>query len=73
MDLWNEGPPSRYSLLELDNDGKTTILYKLKVNETVTTISIIDFNVKTLSPCKGLTFTVWDVGGQCKIRPLWKD
>ena len=26
----------------------------------------------TVSPCKGFTFTVWDVGGQEKIRPLWR-
>lgn len=30
------------------------------------------FNVKVVSPQKGVTFTVWDVGGQDKIRPLWK-
>ena len=52
--------------------GKTTILYKVKLNEQVTTIPTIGFNVETVSPCKGLTFTVWDVGGQDKIRQLWR-
>ena len=52
--------------------GKTTVLYKVKLNEQVTTIPTIGFNVETVSPCKGLTFTVWDVGGQGKIRQLWK-
>lgn len=52
--------------------GKTTILYKLKLNEVVTTIPTIGFNVETVSPCKGLTLTVWDVGGQTKLRPLWR-
>ena len=52
--------------------GKTTILYKLKLNETVSTIPTIGFNVETVQPVKGLTFTVWDVGGQEKIRRLWQ-
>ena len=52
--------------------GKTTILYKIKLNEVVSTIPTIGFNVETVSPVKGVSFTVWDVGGQDKIRPLWK-
>ena len=52
--------------------GKTTILYKVKLNENVSTIPTIGFNVETVSPVKGVTFTVWDVGGQDKIRPLWR-
>ena len=52
--------------------GKTTILYKIKLNENVSTIPTIGFNVETVSPCKGISFTVWDVGGQEKIRRLWE-
>ena len=52
--------------------GKTTVLYKLKLNETVCTIPTIGFIVETVTPVKGLAFTVWDVGGQDKIRPLWR-
>ena len=51
-------------MLGLDAAGKTTILYKLKLNETVSTIPTIGFNVETVKPCNGLEFTVWDVGGQ---------
>ncbi|RNA07002.1 ADP-ribosylation factor-like [Brachionus plicatilis] len=69
---WNEGNPSRILLLGLDNAGKTTILYKVKLNENVCSIPTIGFNVETVSPCKGVSFTVWDVGGQEKIRRLWK-
>nr|XP_039265265.1 ADP-ribosylation factor-like [Styela clava] len=64
--------PARILMLGIDGAGKTTTLYKLKLNEVVTTIPTIGFNVETVSPCKGLTFTVWDVGGQTKIRPLWR-
>ena len=59
---------ARVLMVGLDAAGKTTILYKLKLNETVTTIPTIGFNVETVIPCKGVTFTVWDVGGQEKIR-----
>ena len=58
-------------MLGLDAAGKTTILYQLKMGETVKTIPTIGFNVETLD-YKGLNFTVWDVGGQDKIRVLWK-
>ncbi len=58
-------------MVGLDAAGKTTILYQLKMNETVKTIPTIGFNVETLD-YKGLNFTVWDVGGQDKIRVLWK-
>ena len=63
---------ARILMLGLDAAGKTTILYKLKLNETVSSIPTIGFNVETVSPVKNVTFTVWDVGGQDKVRPLWK-
>lgn len=31
----------------------------------------IGFNVETVE-YKNISFTVWDVGGQDKIRPLWR-
>ena len=67
------GPgPARVLMLGLDAAGKTTILYKLKLNETVTSVPTIGFNVETVSPTKNITFTVWDIGGQERIRELWK-
>ena len=66
------------------------ILYKLKLNQSVTTIPtgnvhrkplttkdvskilvIVGFNVETVT-YKNVKFNVWDVGGQDKIRPLWR-
>jgi len=61
----------RILLVGLDAAGKTTILYKLKLGELVTTIPTIGFNVETVT-YKNLKFTIWDVGGQDKIRPLWR-
>ncbi|KAL9953777.1 hypothetical protein ACROYT_G041241 [Oculina patagonica] len=48
---------ARILMVGLDAAGKTTILYKLKLNETVSTIPTIGFNVETVSPCKGVMFT----------------
>ena len=62
-------PP--HAQVGLDAAGKTTILYKLKLGEVVTTIPTIGFNVETVE-YKNISFTVWDVGGQDKIRPLWR-
>lgn len=109
-------------MVGLDAAGKTTILYKLKLGEVVTTIPTIgfkcvsifvgfwfsssffsmsntfpfpryrlvplrffvsDFSPRTSLLCstvssvetvdyKNISFTVWDVGGQDKIRPLWR-
>eukprot|EP01092_Planopodium_desertum_P007951 TRINITY_DN3286_c0_g1_i1.p1 TRINITY_DN3286_c0_g1~~TRINITY_DN3286_c0_g1_i1.p1 ORF type:complete len:187 (+),score=7.19 TRINITY_DN3286_c0_g1_i1:77-562(+) len=58
-------------MLGLDNAGKTTILYKLKVGQVVQTTPTIGFNVETVSR-KNVVFSVWDVGGQDQIRGLWR-
>ena len=61
----------RILMVGLDAAGKTTILYKLKLGEVVKTIPTIGFNVETVE-YRNISFTVWDVGGQDKIRPLWR-
>jgi ADP-ribosylation factor protein 1 len=69
--LVNSKKDCRILMVGLDAAGKTTILYKLKLGEVVTTIPTIGFNVETVE-YKNINFTVWDVGGQDKIRPLWR-
>eukprot|EP00798_Chlamydomonas_sp_ICE-L_P015763 gene15763-21886_t len=61
----------RVVMLGLDAAGKTTILYKLHIGEVLTTVPTIGFNVEKLQ-YKNVVFTVWDVGGQEKLRPLWR-
>uniref|UniRef100_A0A914W2Z1 RING-type E3 ubiquitin transferase n=1 Tax=Plectus sambesii TaxID=2011161 RepID=A0A914W2Z1_9BILA len=61
----------RVVLLGLDGAGKTTVVFKLKNNEIMPTVSTIGFNVETLE-YKNLKLTLWDVGGLPKLRPLWK-
>ena len=61
----------RILMVGLDAAGKTTILYKFKLGEVVTTIPTIGFNVETVE-YKNISFTMWDVGGQDQIRRLWR-
>ncbi|KAF8821903.1 ADP ribosylation factor ARF1 [Cardiosporidium cionae] len=61
----------RILILGLDNAGKTTILYRLQLNEVVSTVPTIGFNVETLI-YKNVKFHVWDLGGQQNIRPYWR-
>merc|ERR1719502_2064445 len=52
--------------------GKTTMLYRMKRDEVVSTVPTIGFNVETVQ-FRDMNFTVWDVGSQnSKIRPLWR-
>ena len=53
----------RILMLGLDAAGKTTILYKLKLNQSVTTVPTVGFNVETVT-YKNVKFNVWDVGGR---------
>ena len=71
--LWNKlfgKKEVRILMVGLDAAGKTTILYKLMLGEVITAIPTIGFNVETVE-YKNIKFTVWDVGGQDTIRPLW--
>ncbi|GMI59216.1 hypothetical protein ScalyP_jg5792 [Parmales sp. scaly parma] len=60
----------RILLLGLDAAGKTTLLYSLKLNECVSSVPTVGFNVEHIQ-YKKLDMTMWDVGGQDKIRRLW--
>eukprot|EP01060_Flectonema_neradi_P035116 TRINITY_DN635_c0_g1_i1.p1 TRINITY_DN635_c0_g1~~TRINITY_DN635_c0_g1_i1.p1 ORF type:complete len:641 (+),score=101.97 TRINITY_DN635_c0_g1_i1:61-1983(+) len=55
----------------LDAAGKTTMLYRMKLGEVVTTIPTIGFNIETVET-KHMELMMWDVGGPDKIRPLWR-
>lgn len=62
---------ARILMLGLDAAGKTTIVYKLKLGEVLNSVPTIGFNVETVE-FKNIKFNVWDVGGQDKIRVLWR-
>ena len=68
--LFTNCKPMSVLMLGLDAAGKTTILYKLKQGEALLTVPTIGFNVEEVQ-FENLTMTIWDMGGQDKIRPLW--
>jgi ADP-ribosylation factor 1/2 len=53
----------------LDGAGKTTILFKLKLGETIETVPTFGLNIEKIK-FKKLEFTMWDYGGRDKIRTL---
>jgi len=71
FDKWFGLQDMRVVMLGLDAAGKTTVLYKLHIGEVLSTVPTIGFNVEKVQ-YKKVQFTVWDVGGQEKLRPLWR-
>ncbi|KAG8135688.1 hypothetical protein E2320_008688 [Naja naja] len=62
----------RILLLGLDNAGKTTLLKQL-ASEDITHITPTQgFNIKSVQ-AQGFKLNVWDIGGQRKIRPYWRN
>ena len=69
--LFNYNTNRRLLMLGLDNAGKTSLLYKMKLGEIHKTVPTIGFNVENIK-YKKLDLVVWDIGGQDRLRPLWK-
>ncbi|KAH3863736.1 hypothetical protein DPMN_026734 [Dreissena polymorpha] len=67
---------TQIAMLGLDLSGKTTCLYRLKFNQYTDTRPTVGFNCEKIEfetpNGKTRVFTIWDVGGQDKTRPLWK-
>lgn len=61
--IWGGADERRVLMMGLDDAGKTTLLYRWIMDEVVTTIPTIGFNVETVKYPKGFAFTMWDVGG----------
>eukprot|EP01013_Petalomonas_cantuscygni_P025150 TRINITY_DN47001_c0_g1_i1.p2 TRINITY_DN47001_c0_g1~~TRINITY_DN47001_c0_g1_i1.p2 ORF type:complete len:187 (+),score=27.21 TRINITY_DN47001_c0_g1_i1:183-743(+) len=70
INSWFGARPVKICLIGLDAAGKTSLLYKLHLGENVVTIPTIGFNVEKVS-YKNLSMTIWDVGGQDRLRTLW--
>ncbi|XP_035249093.1 ADP-ribosylation factor-like protein 11 [Anguilla rostrata] len=64
--------PPQVVLMGLDGAGKSTLLSRLQWGEKMETSPTVGFNVGTLEVEKGVTLTVWDVGGQGEMRANWK-
>jgi small GTP-binding protein len=71
--LWNLFAAKRdvrVVVIGLDAAGKTTFNTRAKLGETHSTTPTLGFNVDTVE-YKNLKMTLWDVGGQKRLRPLW--
>lgn len=62
----------RILLLGLDNAGKTTLLKKLASEDVSHITPTQGFNIKSVQS-NSFKLNVWDIGGQRKIRPYWKN
>ncbi len=67
---FGEGKEAYMIILGLDASGKTTLLNRLKTNEGATTIPTIGFTNETIK-YGNLTFNMFDIGGQSKLRKMW--
>ncbi|XP_062340380.1 ADP-ribosylation factor-like protein 3 [Osmerus eperlanus] len=62
----------RLLLLGLDNAGKTTLLKQLASEDISHITPTQGFNIKSVQS-QGFRLNVWDIGGQRKIRPYWRN
>uniref|UniRef100_A0A3B4A1L8 ADP-ribosylation factor-like protein 3 n=1 Tax=Periophthalmus magnuspinnatus TaxID=409849 RepID=A0A3B4A1L8_9GOBI len=62
----------RLLLLGLDNAGKTTLLKQLAAEDVSHITPTQGFNIKSVQS-SGFKLNVWDIGGQRKIRPYWRN
>ncbi|CAJ0575503.1 unnamed protein product, partial [Mesorhabditis spiculigera] len=62
----------RILLLGLDNAGKTTILKGMASEDIAHVTPTQGFNIKSVVS-GNIKLNVWDIGGQRKIRPYWKN
>jgi GTPase SAR1 family protein len=60
------GKKARIVMVGLDEAGKTTMVYKLKNDETVITIGKVGFNVKELK-YKNISMLIWDLEYKIKF------
>ena len=58
-------------IVGLDAAGKTTILYRMRANELVSSKPTIGFNLEEIS-MKNVNVKAWDLSGQEKMRSVWK-
>ncbi|EGD73386.1 ADP-ribosylation factor 1 [Salpingoeca rosetta] len=62
-------PEVKVVMLGLDAAGKTSLLYRMKLNENVTPIPTIGFNVESI-PNDTVELTLWDVGLRSAARKM---
>eukprot|EP00911_Craspedida_sp_UC1_P002618 UC1_evm5s1935 len=69
---WQSKKEIRIVVLGLDNAGKTTILKKMADEDVSHITPTAGFNVKAVQS-GAFKLNMWDIGGQRRIRPYWKN
>jgi ADP-ribosylation factor protein 6 len=64
--------PFKVLIMGLDRAGKTSFLYKLKLDKMMIPIQSIHERRETIKPTKDVTFNVLDLGGGKSCLPIWK-
>eukprot|EP00741_Cyanophora_paradoxa_P022150 tig00021435_g21382.t1 len=74
----------RICVVGLDSSGKTSLLYRLKLDKAISTIPTVGYNTNVCGRLpagrcavesvqfKNIQFDIWDLGGQQRLRDLWK-
>ena len=71
--LSKENTYAKILFLGLEDSGKTTLLYNKQLHRNVTTVTTVEQNIEILPPIEGLSFVVWDMGGQKSLRRRWEE
>ena len=63
-------------MVGLDNSGKTSFIYRLKIGDFIDIKPTLGFNIEEIK-YKGLNLTLWGIGSnnnfyENKVRKLWK-
>ena len=69
--LFGEDREFRLVIVGLDEAGKSTILYNMRLGEPVNTGPTIGYNSEDLK-VKNVSVKVFDLAGQQKLRNVWK-
>ncbi|XP_039961228.1 ADP-ribosylation factor 1-like [Bactrocera tryoni] len=69
--LPKEENPTQIYLLGLNDAGKTAIFNSLLGRNFTLSQPTVGFNLEEVR-YKDLSFFLWDLGGQCRLRSLWK-
>ena len=65
-------PPLKIVFLGLSGAGKTSILYQLKCDNSFEITPTVGFNVETVRLSRSVSFMIWDVRGDSRLTPLWR-
>ncbi|KAJ3184839.1 hypothetical protein HDU85_001518 [Gaertneriomyces sp. JEL0708] len=67
--LWSN-EEHKIVVVGLDNAGKTTVLYRLLMGQTIATSPTIGSNVEQFK-YRNINCMMWDIGGQDSLRQTW--